>query len=198
MLGIVVGLWASSALAAAKPLPKGINIQEAQGIRTTFFSSVSDAPFCRLRIEGVQPAGARVGPFKIASPGVELMHPELMFFNTLLTREDWQNLVDHLLQFQRAPLVKPLELTLPDGRVFEVSRMPVSKNGQLRFLRAKLVGGSGAERVEVVIEPDSRGGLKVIPPAPAPTMSPTAPASEDAPVENTPQAPETKADSDQT
>ncbi len=168
LMGAPVAVF-SETVEATTPPPNGVRLVGMQGTRTAFFSTPSGEPFCRFRFGNLQAAGSRVGPFRVARPGIELIEPALEFFATPVSPADWDALPAHLAPLQRAPLPQPLSLTLPDGRRFSVARMPAVRGRQLRFLRARPHRAPDAPGETLVLTARDPEGVVIEPSHPRPS-----------------------------
>lgn len=141
--------------ARAEPLTgsrdKVTQVTELKNSRVSFFSSIEGTVFARLEFGTMGGAYRKVGPFRIATPGVAISQPKLSINSTPCTAADWSTLTAELLRFQPAQLSEPLVVALPDKRELVTDRFPRVRGQQIIFDRAQMrAEDGGLDRPETV------------------------------------------------
>ena len=122
---------------------KVTQVTELKNSRVSFFSSVEGTAFACLEFGTMGAAHHKVGPFRIATPGVAISQPKLSINATPCTAADWSTLTSELLRFQPTQLSEPLVVALPDKRELVTVRFPRVRGQQIIFDRAQMRAEDG-------------------------------------------------------
>lgn len=174
--------------ARAEPLTgtrdKVAQVIELKNSRVSFFSSIEGTAFARLEFATLGAAHRKVGPFRIATPGVAISQPKLSINSTPCTAADWSTLTAELLRFQPAQLSEPLLVILPDKRELVTDRFPRVRGQQIIFERAQMrAADGGLARPQPVLVAFTGNAAQVVDFRPSPSLP-----DPDAPVRINPHA----------